>query len=432
MWRPPSPASVASSRSSARNVDLYLESAVYDEKTQSRDFPPQVQMWGSKSARSQSITSSVTSDADEACPATAPIETWQTPASSSADHAITELLLDRRPSDLSQVSQSTLAESVISDEMGLKTPKVQTHELEISVCLDSYEAGMSEEQLRRDETREQQVAAGPLQQQLLSLLASISAMEHHSPTIMAHEYQAFRQRVSQLEAERQTWTQRHEALFALRDADVSNLIQIRSLLAKERQDHAAMRKLRDDDLQNVLVLREKLARATWAAAAKEDNNATNNSWTITTATARNRSASKRLSRESNGDLWQIAKTAALEQRVLELEQHNTELRAQLKHVHAVAATQANHHPLVESSQPLPRSITTQVPPREVVNNNTGHLPLDFGAFRSREQLVAKVERLRAENEGLRRDVDRREDEFLAVEHKLECLQRGLDTGQFVS
>lgn len=446
MWRPPSPASVASSRSSARNVDLYLESAVYEEKTQPRDFPLRAQMWGSKSTRSQSVTSSVTSDVSEARPATAPIQTWQIPAASSADHAITELLLDRRTSDLSQVSQSTLAESMIPDEMDIKTPKVQAHELEISVCMESGETGMSDEQLQKDEAREQQAPAGPLQQQLLSLLASICAMERNCPTIMAQDYQALQQRVSQLEAEKQTWTERHEALFALRDADVSNLIQVRSLLAKERQEHAAMRKLRDDDLQNVLVLREKLARATWAAAAARENNSNaataNHPWAAmtntmtTTASARGRSASKRLSRESSGDLWQIAKTAAMEQRVLELERHNTELRAQLEHAQAVAALRAN--PPV-GSLPL-QPTTTQVSCEAV---NIGHLPpppeyhVDFGGFRSREQLVAKVERLRAENEGLRRDVDRREDEFLAVEHKLECLQRQiiqmrLVTGQLVS
>ncbi|PCH01102.1 Hypothetical protein PENO1_044850 [Penicillium occitanis (nom. inval.)] len=176
--------------------------------------------------------------------------------------------------------------------------------------------------------------AGPLSTQLTTLLSQISVLESSTPTVMASDYTALQTRLSTLETKNATLLSNRESLFSLRDEDVSNLIKIRTLLAQERRQHEALRKLRDDDLQNVIELRNKLAQATWANHSRSASPSSASAGSVShrrMEKAQSVSASMSVSSSSNqsNDLWQTAKTAALEQRVLELESANADLRQKL-------------------------------------------------------------------------------------------------------
>lgn len=409
MWHPSERVSI-SSRSSARNIDVFAESAAYEERGQPNGFPPNTEMWATMSAHSRRTTTSTVSESDiepesldpdllkdqRPLNASLPIEAWEQPQSAGR-----ELVLEQRsPSGVTQFSHSTLAENeLLRDDTDLKTPRVFNRELlppspGLSPTEDLGASGIEEEQKRH---------VGPLQKQLLSLLATISTIEQEQPTVMASTYMELEHKVAALEAEKATWLIRHEALYALRDEDLANLIKVRGLLAKERQDHDALRTLRDEDLQNVIHLREKLARATWAAAPHAP---------VTTSIATAGKRSNRSSRAEGNVLWQAAKMAAMEQRVLELERHNTELRTQLEHAQTVQAeAQASMHANFQI-QPQPNNLRADATEAD-------------GTFRGRERLVVKIERLRTENEGLRREVDRQEDAYMELEQKMETLQRRL-------
>ena len=216
---------------------------------------------------------------------------------------------------------------------------------------------------------------GPLEQQLLSLMSKVALIERAQPTVMAEDYQELSAKVAALEAEKATWQQRHEALYTLRDEDLANLIKVRCLLADERREHTAIRKLRDDDLHNVIELRNKLAQATWTKPE---------GW----------QRSARQSRNEGHDLWQAAKMAAMEQRVLELEKHNEELIA-----HAAPSHSSNGNDFLKLELLLEENL------------------------RYREKMAMKVQTLRSEKEALQKDLARLEDANGELEAKFERLQR---------
>lgn len=188
-------------------------------------------------------------------------------------------------------------------------------------------------QPNNEQSQQQQSAAnGPLSTQLHTLLSQISLLESSTPTVMASEYSALEKRLSTLQASNATLLANREALFSLRDEDVSNLIKVRTLLAAERRAHEQIRKLRDEDLQNVIELRNKLAQATWANQSRSATPSSSPSVSLKRMEKAQSvsvvSLSGGTSNQSN-DLWQTAKTAALEQKVLELESANADLRDKL-------------------------------------------------------------------------------------------------------
>lgn len=169
---------------------------------------------------------------------------------------------------------------------------------------------------------------GPLSTHLHTLLSQLTLLESSAPTVMASEYTALQQRLTAIELENATLLSKREALFSLRDEDVSNLIKVRVLLAQERREHEALRKLRNDDLQNVIELRNKLAQATWANQTRSASSSVSSATISHRRMEKTQSISSSTNNQSH-DLWQAAKTAALEQRVLELESANADLRQRL-------------------------------------------------------------------------------------------------------
>lgn len=142
-----------------------------------------------------------------------------------------------------------------------------------------------------------------------------------------------------------------------------------------------------------------------------------------------------LSRSSEGsDLWRAAKLAAMEQKVLELERANTDLRAQLERAHAalLASSSEPEHPAKTSSNNHNLSTSGNASP--------GHRDLDAsslemlleGALRHRERFIVKIERLRAENEELRKELRRKEDETAELEHTVEKLRMKIELGRLQS
>ncbi|KKY27211.1 hypothetical protein UCRPC4_g01193 [Phaeomoniella chlamydospora] len=266
------------------------------------------------------------------------------------DTVVKVLELERRNSISSE--QPTLAGSMQEEELDPKTPTVGNMPSPTGRISQASTAPVYN--------------AGPLEQQLQALLSKVTLIERERPTIMADDYKELQDRLVLLEAEKATWKERHEALFALRDEDLANLIKIRCLLADERREHAAMRKLRDGDIHNVIELREKLANATWTKPAELTR------------------ASSRQSRPEGSDLWQAAKSAAMEQRVLELENHNEELLRKLE-----------------------------------TKSDWGHIEVMLDEnIKYRERMGQKVQQLRSEKEALQKELSRFEDLNAELEVKL--------------
>jgi hypothetical protein len=97
------------------------------------------------------------------------------------------------------------------------------------------------------------------------------------------------------------------------------------MLAKTRRELEATKALRDEDLNNVLIVRAKLAEKT----RELDRLQAQTGQTGRTSPIRGRPASY-LERRGTSDLFVAAKTAALEQRALELEKRNSDLVAQIE------------------------------------------------------------------------------------------------------
>lgn len=92
------------------------------------------------------------------------------------------------------------------------------------------------------------------------------------------------------------------------------------MLAKARRELEGMTKLRDEDLLNVQIVRSRLAEKTREIERMQ-------SQTGRSSPLRGRPAS--FERRDTSDLFAMAKTAALEQRVLELEKRNAALMSQV-------------------------------------------------------------------------------------------------------
>lgn len=265
---------------------------------------------------------------------------------------------------------------------------------------------------------------GPLSTQLNTLLSQITILESSTPSVMASDYTTLQNRLSSLEAKNATLLSNREALFSLRDEDVSNLIKVRTLLAQERRALESLRKLRDDDLQNVIELRNKLAQATWT------NHSRSASPSVSAGSVNHRrmekaqslsasvSASSSSLNQSN-DLWQTAKTAALEQKVLELESANADLRQKLE----------------RSAKPQKQSGTEmQIIPSSsaVATGGFEHQPgisalaeLGLHAMRERESHKTEINDLEADNLRLRQQVEKMKYQLETSRAVIECFSQML-------
>lgn len=301
----------------------------------------------------------------------------------------------RRESVSTNASHSTLAEEIeipkhhVVEEidMDLKTPTAGRMSMKGEA---DGEENTSTKSHDADEfnlaTKQSLPPAGPMERLLHSLLRKVTDVERGAPTVMAEEYEKLNQRLQALEKEKMAFIEAHAALLTIRNDDLCNLIKVRGLLAEERREHAAIRKLRDEDLENVLVLREKLAHATWSKPqqhpAPQQQRRSSGS----------RSPTPRQSRSVGDDLWQQARTAAMEQRVLELERANSELRAQKEPVGAGDVLRR-----VES--------------------------MFDDSLKHREKMASRVQQLRSEKEALQREVSVLEDRNTELEALVERLQR---------
>lgn len=279
----------------------------------------------------------------------------------------------RRDSISTDHTTSTLAmELPHDDELNLKTPTV--HHIPLDLTPSPSPTPEESPVIRPNHV------AGPMEQLLQSLLQKVADAEQSRPTVMAQDYLDLKSRVYELEAEKKTWEDRYQAYFAVRDEDLTNLLKLREMLAQERREHDAIRRLRDEDLANVLMLREKLAQALWAKPQRPVS-----------------IFSARQSRTEGDDLWQSAKSAAMEHRILELEAANKELQ-----------TQAMSRGPTDTQGLMNRMET-------MFEENLKH----------REKLATKMQQLRSEKEALQKGMAALEDRNTELESVVERLQRNL-------
>lgn len=272
---------------------------------------------------------------------------------------------------------------------------------------------------------------GPLERQLSALMSKLVFMESENPTISVtpEEYDSLQDRVKTLEAENNRWRERYEAIFALRDEDVSNLIKVRGLLAAERHKHAEMRKLRDDDIGNLIKTRGKLADSTRKLDELEKTGGL-------TPSIRPRSIT--LERRNTADLFQAAKTAALEQRALELEKANEDLTRQLASA-SPAGDEVTHlqntiHNLKARLKQKEDGDPFGTNPSRTTNNNV--IPVDWNRVqamleenaRYREKMGRRVQQLRAEKETLQKELNGKDDENADLEVRLGRFERVVGVG----
>ncbi|KAI9705236.1 MAG: hypothetical protein M1820_005234 [Bogoriella megaspora] len=269
---------------------------------------------------------------------------WQRPDRLSqklGNTLITVTPVGELPDNASQTDDesrdSTLADDEQNYDFPEKTPTAPVHVREIDPIIEDALEGKEVAEEPVEEPPAPHIP-GPLEQQLAALMSKVIFFERENPTIAVspEEYRTLQNKVATLEAEKIDWMTRHAALYALRDEDIANIIKLRGLLAAERFNHEGIKKLRDEDLQNVLALRAKLADATRKIQRLEGSSSSASGVSSpvgarSSTSPRERPRSIALERrDTSNDLFQAARTAALEQRALELEKANAELLAKLE------------------------------------------------------------------------------------------------------
>lgn len=275
---------------------------------------------------------------------------------------------------------------------------------------------------------QQNAPTGPLSTQLHTLLSQLTLLESSSPTVMASDYTALQHRLTLLQTENATLLSKREALFSLRDEDVSNLIKIRALLAQERRQHEALQKLRDDDLQNVIELRNKLAQATWANHSRAASSSVSSSSSPSSISYKRMEKAQSVSVSSNQshDLWQAAKTAALEHRVLELESANADLRDRLDKSAKGQQPGAGMQivPSFSSSAVAPSGFEQQQQQQQQPGM-AALAELGLRAMRERESHKTEVNDLTAENLRLKQQVDKMKYQLETSQAVIDCFSQML-------
>ncbi|KAK2812901.1 hypothetical protein FQN50_000922 [Emmonsiellopsis sp. PD_5] len=341
------------------------------------------------------------------------------------------------PHNLEAQSKQKPLRQTVSEEKRLSVREQDEFELpEKTPTMHDVRGGLDDKGDSSENTTDPPRVPGPLEQQLSALMSKIIFMERENPTISVsqEEYEALQERVKVVEAEKAAQAKRHEALFALRDEDVANVIKVRVLLAAERREHAAFRKLRDDDLQNVIALRNKLADAMRKIERLEKS-----ALSPITPTSRRPKSIVSIERRDTSDLFQAAKNAALEQRALELEKANEDLMSQLAAVNQNTAFRATtdkawRTALDDLESKLRKKDEEIAHMRNSTSSSAGGMDWnrmealldEHGTFR--ERTAQRMQQLRSENEMLRRELHRKEDENMALESKMKNLQRVSNAG----
>jgi hypothetical protein len=203
------------------------------------------------------------------------------------------------------------------------------------------------------------------------------------------------------------------------------------MLAKARRELEATRALREEDLSNVLIVRAKLAEKTRELERLSAQ-------TGRSSPSRGRPASY-LERRGTSDLFVAAKTAALEQRALELEKRNSDLVAQVDTLKGSAGIDdlnrlTAHQAWKDTVSDLEAKIKAK--DAELARARSGSAPaagagMDWYRVEAlleehasyREACGGKMQALRSDKENLQKELHRRENEFQALELRLQTMQR---------
>ncbi|KAH7078581.1 hypothetical protein FB567DRAFT_138867 [Paraphoma chrysanthemicola] len=291
--------------------------------------------------------------------------------------------------------------------------------------------------IRNDEPRSPNPAPhvpGPLESQLAALMSKLIYIEQANPavSISPEEFQAMQKRVQALEEEKRTWSKRHDAIWALRDEDVENNIKIRGLLAKARRELEETKALREEDLSNVLIVRSKLAEKTRELERAQAQNGR--------SSPNHRRPGSYLERRGTSDLFVAAKTAALEQRVLELEKRNSDLVTQVDTLKGGANIEdlnrlTAHQAWKDTVGDLEARIKAKDAEITKLRSGSGAgsttAGMDWYKVEAlleehatyRESVGGRLQALRSDKEGLQRELHRKENDCQALELKLQTLQR---------
>jgi predicted nuclease with TOPRIM domain len=204
------------------------------------------------------------------------------------------------------------------------------------------------------------------------------------------------------------------------------------MLAKARRELEGMTKLRDEDLSNVLIVRAKLAEKTREVERLHAQ-------TGRMSPSRGRPASY-LERRGTSDLFVAAKTAALEQRALELEKRNSDLVTQVEtlkggagidDLNRLTAHQAWKDTVVDLEAKIKAKDAELVRTRSGAAAPSGGSGADWYKLEAlleehanyRESVGGKLQALRSDKETLQKELHRKENEHQALELRFQTLQR---------
>lgn len=275
---------------------------------------------------------------------------------------------------------------------------------------------------------------GPLESQLAALMSKLIYIERSDPVAAVEpaEYREMKARLKALEEEKQQLWKRHTAIWTLRDEDLENNIKIRGLLAKKDRELEAMTALRDEDLVNVQTVRNKLSDKTREVERLQSQAGTR-------SPTRGRPGSF-IERRATNDLFAAAKSAALEQRVIELEKRNSDLVTQVEtlrggasidDLNRMTAHQAwkDHVADLEAqlkakdaelAKRLSGSVT-EAKPTASEWSRIEAIVQEHGAYR--ENVGGKLQALRSEKEALQKLLHAKEDECHSLELSVQSLRR---------
>lgn len=275
---------------------------------------------------------------------------------------------------------------------------------------------------------------GPLESQLAALMSKLIYIERSDPVVAVEpaEYHEMTVRLKKLEEEKEQLWKRHTAIWTLRDEDLENNIKIRGLLATKDRQLEAMTALRDEDLVNVQLVRNKLADKTREFERLQSQAGTR-------SPTRGRPGSF-IERRATNDLFAAAKSAALEQRVLELEKRNSDLVSQVEtlrgganidDLNSMTAHQAwkDHVADLEAQLKAQDIELKQRPNLEAVETKPSAsewsrieaIVQEHGAYR--EWCGGKLQLLRSDKEALQKLLHAKEDECHALELAVQNLRR---------
>ncbi|KAF2625924.1 hypothetical protein BU25DRAFT_412172 [Macroventuria anomochaeta] len=275
---------------------------------------------------------------------------------------------------------------------------------------------------------------GPLESQLAALMSKLIYIERSDPVAAVEpaEYQEVTARLKKIEEEKAQLWKRHTAIWALRDEDLENNIKIRGFLAKKDRQLEAMTALRDEDLVNVQVVRNKLADKTREVERLQSQAGTK-------SPTRGRPGSF-IERRATNDLFAAAKSAALEQRVLELEKRNSDLVTQVETLRGGASIDdlnrmTAHQAWKDHVQDLEAQLkakdvelakrssgsATETKPSASEWSRIEAIVQEHGAYR--EIVGGKLQALRSEKEALQKLLHAKEDECHALELNMQSLRR---------